>query len=136
MTTDATVEVIHSPELLAFAQRQVSLDVDQVQPTPERRELFRSPLAVPAVAQAVNENLAPLGDPIAAATRDITKVGLGLILECKLGVGDLFAVRFNVDGKDVCVLVESLWCRPMAPFHYAGFRAVKVLKYMPGAAAD
>ena len=136
VTTDTSAAVLHSPELLAFAQRQVKLDGDQVQPSPERRGLYRAPFAVPAVAQTVDENLKPLGNPIAAATRDMTRIGLGLIFECELSIGDLLAVCFSVDGKEVCVLVEALWCKPMAPFHYVGFRAVRSLDNMPCTETD
>ena len=136
MISDTADAIVHSPELLAFAQRQVRLAVDQAPPATERREVFRVPIAVSAIVQAVDETLTPLGAPVAAATRDVTKVGVGLILECGLDTDDQLAVQFSIDNDDIYLLAEVLWCKPMAPYYYVGLRAVKALDHMPRLTAD
>ena len=132
METEVASEIIHSPELLAFAKRQARLDVDQMPPAQDRRETFRVPFTVPAVALPVDESLTRVGEPIAAVTRDMTRVGVGLIVEYDLDVGNLLAVRFSFNKNDVCLLAEVLWSKPMAPFYYVGLRAVKSLQHIPG----
>ena len=128
LNSTAVIDVLS--DLLAFAEQQAS-QIDASRPAHERRASVRLPFAVSAIVQAVDDDLTPLSDPVAAATRDMTADGLGLITNVPLNEGDLFVVRLTINGQDVCLLTEAAWCKPVAPFHFAGVRALKSLNSMP-----
>ena len=89
------------------------------------------PFPVPAIVQKLDSDQRPIDDPFAAATRDISADGLGLIVEDELTEHDQFEVRITIDDQETCLLAETLWCRRIGPFHYAGFRVLRVIKPFP-----
>jgi hypothetical protein len=124
-------QLVPSPELRAFARRQVSLAVGET-PDTERRQESRIRIALPAIVQPLDAEFKPRAERFAAVMRDMTKDGLGLIVENELPVGDMFAVQVQIGkGEDACLLAKLLWCKPIGPFYLAGFHGVKALKSMP-----
>ena len=131
MLEQAARKLVPSPELLAFARRQVSLACGET-PDVERRQESRVRVALPAIVQPLDDELNPQGDRFAAMMRDMTKDGLGLIVESELAVGDMFAVQVVIRDQDTaCLLAKSIWCEPIGPFYLAGLQGVKALKSLP-----
>ena len=93
-------------------------------PDGDGRKGNRLPVAIPAIVQKVDDAMNRLDSPIAALARDITKVGVGLIVENVLPVDELFAIRVEDEDNTACVLAVSLWCKPIGPFYPTGFQAV------------
>ena len=70
-------------------------------------------------------------EAFAAVTRDITRQGIGLIME-ELPMHRLFAVHFVVDGEQCRLLVNAKWSRHLGPFEYVGCRTLGVLEGSTG----
>ena len=122
----AAAVIESSPELLNFAKRQLA-NTTLVAPDNERRSEKRIAVALPARMQQVDSELTPIGQSFEAATRDMSVEGLGVIVDTYLVKGRRFTVTLQVDDQQPCLLVETLWCMPMGPYFYAGFRALQAL---------
>ena len=129
MMTMATSISISPPEaLVRFAHRRARLE--EHKPNVERRSVARQSLTTPALLQPVNSELDIVGAAIPAMTRDISRDGVGVIVEC-LPQHRLFAVHFVVDDEATCLLASAKWTEHDGPFEYIGFRALAVLETPP-----
>ncbi len=127
MSDTTSVSVVPSPELVSFAEREATRVVVLDNSLLATRSTRRVPLSATVVAQSVDHDLRPIGDPFAAVTRDYSRRGLSLIVEnwprCKL-----LAVQLTVAENQYCLLVKEKWRRPMAPFTYVGLRILRQLE--------
>lgn len=125
MPHEVSVTIAPSPELLLFAERHAQDDPPHA-PSVENRCEPRPPLFVPVIAQPLSGNLAPLGKPLAALTRNVSRHGLSLIVE-DWPQPDLLAIQLVVEGEECCLLVTEKWRRQQPPFAVIGLRTVKLL---------
>ena len=87
-------------------------------------------MAVPVLAQPVDTEHNPIGDPFPMVTRDISSTGIGLVHTDKVE-HQLLALQMRLAGKLVNVVVQVLWCQSLGPFEYLGGRFVAKLDGFP-----
>jgi hypothetical protein len=117
-------------ELIDFAERHVRNAIPHDQS--ERRSERRHFMVVPVLAVPVDEQFRPIGDPTAIVTRDISSHGIGLVHLRPLELG-LLALRMQLAGEEVNVVIELAWSKPLGPFELSGGRFVAKLKHLPSA---
>ena len=106
MSATTSVAITPSPELLDFVMREISSrQIAPRKPDVERRSEPRRTHAVPAVVQALDSELEPLGDPFAAVVREFSLNGFSLVFEDSPR-HDLFAVQFVVEGTRFCLFAK------------------------------
>ncbi len=110
-----------SPELLSFAQRQLitAQQAEHLAPDEERRHMQRRYLVEPVIVHCVDRRFRALSEPRVAVTRDISPLGIGLIME-HAAVSKRLALQFTLDGEQHCVVVEVAWQTAMGPFDFLG----------------
>jgi len=114
--------------LVAFAKRQVRNA--KLYAGPERRSEPRDLVVMPVVVQPVDEQLCPLGEPLAMVTRDLSPKGVGLIHEQRLP-HDRIAIRLLVQADEVILVGAVRWRKPLGPFYLCGCEIVDKLPCFP-----
>lgn len=120
-------------QMINFAERQMSSAKDCAPGSERRTQKRYQPWISQVVVVPVDPTLAPLGEPFAAVTRDISQNGLGLIFE-ESPAHELYGVLLCVDGDESFVLTQVKWHEHSGPFHGVGVRALKVLSGYQGSA--
>ena len=114
-------------ELMAFAERQVRNTRGESR---DRRYERRHLMVIPAALQAVDSQGRAAGPIFSAVTRDISAKAIGLIHVDSVCHKNL-ALRLNLAGDDVSVVVELVWCQPLGPFYFSGCRFLAKLGEFP-----
>ena len=104
-------------ELVAFVKRQ--LRDARVFHGEDRRSEERHPVLVPVLVQPVDEQSHPIGEPFAAATRDISKKGIGLVHSARID-HRLVNLRMSLGGEELNVVARLVWCEELGPYYYIG----------------
>ncbi|MHC4178419.1 MAG: PilZ domain-containing protein [Planctomycetota bacterium] len=115
-------------ELVSFVERNVR-DARSYS-GPERRMERRYLMAVPVLAQHVDERSSALGDPFAVVSRNISPTGIGLV-HTKPIEQTLLAIQMFLADEEVNLVVDVVWCKPLGPFYYFGGTFVKKLPSFP-----
>jgi len=104
-------------ELVSFVERHIR----SARPYAglERRSDKRCLMAIPVLAQPLDEESNAVGAPFAAMTRDISPKGIGLIHTAPIE-HKLLAIRMSLGGKEVDLVAAILWCRTLGPYYYVG----------------
>lgn len=115
-------------ELVDFVKRQIrdrrSFDGS------ERREESRDLKLLHVLAQPVDEDRRPLGDPLAMVTRDISSTGVGLVYPDRIP-HDLVALQLELGGEEIVLLTRIVWRKPLGPFYYLGGKFLTRLDRFP-----
>ena len=111
-----------SPELLLFAERVA--ETEPALATSEKRAGPRPPLFTTVLVQPLDADLAPLGPPLAALTRNISRHGLCILIEDWPQPNSL-AVQLLVEGETCCLVTKEKWRKQTDSFSIVGLRTVK-----------
>jgi len=114
-----------SRALLTFVERQVCRA--EAYFGDERRDEQRVMIAMPVIVQAVDENLAPLGEPQAMVVRDVTPKGLGLVHE-EAFEHQRIVVRLSYPEEGTLLAAEVRWNKALGPFYHLGCEVVAKLQ--------
>jgi len=96
----------------------------------DRRDGDREPLITPAVVQPLTEALRPTGRLLEAVTRDVSRRGVGLIVQ-ELPESRHLAVQLTIDGHEKTLLCRVRWHEPSGPFVFLGLDVIRTLDGMP-----
>jgi len=116
-------------ELISFVKRQIRDGTHYV--GKERRWEDRHLMVVPVLAQPVDEQFNPVGEPFAVVTRDISQHGVGLVHSEPI-CHPMLALQMSLAGEEVNVAARVVWCESVGPFYYIGGEFVAKLTAFPG----
>src|SRR5262245_39746158 len=123
-TIEHAVSLWPSRALVTFVQRQVN----HADPYPhsDRRSEPRSMLVMPVIVQAVDEQLATLGEAQAMVIRDYSRSGLGLVHEQPFPFERL-VMRLTYPEEGTLLAAEVRWHKALGPFYHLGCEVVAKL---------
>lgn len=117
-----------SAALLAFVERRFARQ--ESYRGVERRAEPRNPLTMPAIVQAVDDDLAPLGSAQAMVICDISSSGARLICEFPFEYTQVI-LRLSYPEEGVILAGEVQWFKPLGPFYHLGCQIVARLDRFP-----
>ncbi|MCH7726508.1 MAG: PilZ domain-containing protein [Planctomycetes bacterium] len=86
----------------------------------DRRKEGRYPLVRSALVQILDDNLQPVGDPLEAFTRDISKNGLGLLVKRPVPE-QAIAIRLQKeDGSPIEIVARVIRCESVGSMYDIG----------------
>jgi len=121
-----------SPQLIAFVNRQIRNT--QSYEGPERRTEQRQHVVLPVTVQPIDEQLGPLGQPLAMVTHNLSAGGVALVHEQPMNYNRV-ALRMSVDGEEVLLIGEIRWRGPLGPFNMCGCKVIAKLDRFPATPA-
>lgn len=104
-------------ELVDFVKRQIR-DAP-VSYGAERRMEERYLMLVPVLAQPLDAEFRPMGEPFLAVTRDISRGGIGLVHSHPIR-SPMVSLRMSLAGEEVKVVAKVKWCEALGPYYYLG----------------
>ena len=108
-------------ELVQFVSRQ---DRDTPKEAPaERRSMQRRRLIVKVLAQPIDEDYNPIGEPMPVVSRDISPKGIGLVHTEPIE-SERLALEMQLGDQMVKLVGAVKWCGPCGPFYYIGCQFV------------
>ena len=128
VTTQEIRRAEPTPELVAFAKRQVVHA--KIRRGIERRAEPREMIVIPVLVQEVNDDLAPIGEPIDVVTRDLTSRGAGLVHYAPISENKL-VLQMCLDNELVNVVSRVAWRKPLGPFFGTGVEFIDRLEEFP-----
>jgi hypothetical protein len=127
-TTVPAVGLFPSSALLSFVRRQVYRD--ESYNGAERRTEPRHMMVMPVVVQAVDEQIAPVGQPQAMVIRNFSNNGAELVYEFPFEHKRIvIELTYPEEGKFLAA--EIRWNKTLGPFYHLGCQVVAKLDRFP-----
>jgi hypothetical protein len=116
-------ELLQTPEAIAAFVDRLRIKVQSYEGL-ERRAHPRYVTAIPSLVQPVEIEIHPIGDPIAAATRDISLGGVGFLQPKSVDTEFIAIELMGESGERMHALAKVLRCRPLGGFFDVGCKLV------------